>query len=213
MRSAQFGVSSKVKNILDEHPITRSVHFKLFGMLDWQVVAAGISGGLGRGIIEIPTDFLKTRRQVERGWTSWSNLMDGTGITLARNSVLYTAFIAYIDLSRQACQAGYVPPLLMTEDQKGLTPFAKGAVCANLAWLTVWPADVIKTQRQSGYYNAKRSAFSLLRENMKTGQLFRGVVPGLLRSSLANGSSMVVYEQVQTSLSKQLGLARQDMAA
>ena len=44
----------------------------------------------------------------------------------------------YVDLSRQACRAGYVPNFLVTDDGGGLTPFAKGAVCANLAWLSCW---------------------------------------------------------------------------
>ena len=51
----------------------------------------------------------------------------------------------------------------------------------------------------------------LLKENIKTGRLFRGVVPGLVRSSIANGSSMVIYEKVHTSLTEQFGLERRDM--
>ena len=211
MRSAQFGVSGKVKHWLDDHPACNQYKFRVFGLVDWQVIVAGVAGGLGRGVLEVPTDFLKTRRQVERSWT-WSHLMDGTAITLARNTVLYTAFMVYIDLSKQACRAGYVPKILMTDDHSSLTPFAKGAICANLAWLTVWPADVVKTQRQSGNYDERRSSLSLLQENLRTGRLFRGVVPGLVRSSIANGSSMVVYEWVQTTLTQQLGLQRRDMA-
>jgi solute carrier family 25 carnitine/acylcarnitine transporter 20/29 len=136
MRSAQFGISGRVKHWMEENP-TYSPQYRIFGILDSQVMLAGIAGGLGRGFVEIPTDFLKTRKQVEKGWT-WSHLMDGTAITLARNTVLYTAFMIYIDLSKQACQAGYVPASLMNEGQTGLTPFAKGAICANMAWLTVW---------------------------------------------------------------------------
>lgn len=211
MRSAQFGVSGKTKHWLDEHPTFSQYHMKIFGLVDWQVIAAGIAGGLGRGFIEIPTDFLKTRRQVERGWT-WRGLMDGTGVTLARNTVLYSAFMIYIDLSKQACRAGHVPSILMTEEKNGLAPFAKGAICANLAWLTVWPADVVKTQRQSGNYDNNKSTLTLLQENMRTGRLFRGVLPGLVRSTIANGSSMVVYEWVQRTLTKHLGLERRDMA-
>lgn len=135
MRSAQFGVSGRVKHWMEEHP--SFPHYRIFGFVDWQVIIAGVAGGFGRGIVEIPTDFLKTRRQVEKSWT-WSHLMDGTAITLARNTVLYTAFMVYIDLSKQACQAGYVPGILTNEGQTGLTPFAKGAICANMAWLTVW---------------------------------------------------------------------------
>ena len=207
MRSAQFGVSSRVKHYLEDHPDIPQ--YRIFGLFDWQVIFAGAMGGLGRGIVDIPTDFLKTRRQVEMTWT-WSHLMDGTAITLLRNTVLYTAFVVYIDLSKQACRLGYVPSFLMNESQTGLTPFAKGAICANLAWLTVWPADVIKTQRQSGFYESE-SILSLLKENIKSGQLFRGIFPGLVRSSIANGSSMVVYEAVQTTLTRQLNLERRDI--
>eukprot|EP00934_Nitzschia_sp_Nitz4_P002227 Nitzschia sp. Nitz4//scaffold5_size260463//194473//195367//NITZ4_001008-RA/size260463-augustus-gene-0.19-mRNA-1//1//CDS//3329555418//2227//frame0 len=201
MRSAQFGVSGRAKHWLEEHNIfPHSV----------EIVLAGMAGGLGRGLVEIPTDFLKTRRQVERGWT-WSHLMDGTGITLLRNSVLFAGFMVYVDLSKQACRAGLIPSVLMTEDKTGLTPFAKGAICANLAWLTVWPADVVKTQRQSGNYGEKKGITQLLQENFRNGRLFRGVVPGLLRSSIANGSSMVVYEWVHTTLTQKFNLERKDI--
>ena len=73
------------------------------------------------------------------------------------------------------------------------------------------PADVVKTQRQSGNYDESKTTMMLLKENVKTGRLFRGVVPGLVRSSLANGSSMVIYEGVHTALTEQFGLERRDM--
>jgi solute carrier family 25 (mitochondrial carnitine/acylcarnitine transporter), member 20/29 len=213
MRSAQFGASGIVKHWLDTKDDVLPT-FKFFGVLDWQVVAAGIAGGLARGIVEIPTDFLKVRRQVERTTWQWSHLLDGTVITLVRNSVLFSAFICYVDLARQATQAGYIPTQLVNADGTNLTPFAKGALCANAAWLTVWPADVVKTQLQSGNYDIRKNGIvSLLIDNARTGRLFRGVVPGLIRSSIANGSSMVVYEHVHTTLSSYFQLhERLDMA-
>lgn len=51
----------------------------------------------------------------------------------------------------------------------------------------------------------------MFRENVRTGRMFRGVVPGLVRSSLANGSSMVVYETVHSTLTQQFDLERRDM--
>jgi solute carrier family 25 carnitine/acylcarnitine transporter 20/29 len=238
MRSAQFGVSGRVKHWMEEHP--HLPHFKMFGLLDWQVIAAGVAGGLGRGLVEIPTDFIKTRQQVEHSWT-WSHVMDGTAITLMRNTVLYTAFMLYVDLAKQACVAGHVPSMLMNEQQNNLTPFLKGAICANMAWLTVWvgicnaimhrlvclllmahpaaiffvndqPADVVKTQRQSGNYDDSKGLMKLFQENMQNGRFFRGLVPGLVRSSIANGSSMVVYEFVLSTLTERFGLERRDMA-
>ena len=136
--------------------------------------------------------------------------MDGTGVTLARNTVLYAAFMLYIDASKKACRQGYVPALLMDQQQLNLTPFAKGAICANLAWLTIWPADVIKTQRQSGNY-AQANPLVLFQQNLQKGKLFRGLLPGLLRSTVANGVGMAVYEWVQTTLTEALALERKDM--
>eukprot|EP00566_Odontella_aurita_P017122 CAMPEP_0113559648 /NCGR_PEP_ID=MMETSP0015_2-20120614/19010_1 /TAXON_ID=2838 /ORGANISM="Odontella" /LENGTH=263 /DNA_ID=CAMNT_0000461301 /DNA_START=420 /DNA_END=1208 /DNA_ORIENTATION=- /assembly_acc=CAM_ASM_000160 len=190
MRSAQFGVSGKARDVLRQWGLP---DYRLFGLFDYQIVLAGIAGGIGRGLVEAPTDFFKTRRQVEKRW-ELRHVLDGTGVTLARNTVLYAAFMVYVDLSKQACAAHIVPSILTTPDGMSLTPFAKGAICANLAWLTVWPADVVKTQRQSGNYDINVSSWKLLMENVKSGRMFRGVVPGLVRSSIANGSSMVVYE-------------------
>jgi len=48
-------------------------------------------------------------------------------------------------------------------------------------------------------------------ENWKSGRFFRGVIPGLVRSTVANGSSMVVYETVHKTLTKQFDLQRRDM--
>jgi solute carrier family 25 carnitine/acylcarnitine transporter 20/29 len=211
MRSAQFGVSGAAKVWLEENINEGGKPPKrLLGIFDWQVMVAGAAGGLSRGLVEIPTDFFKTRRQVEHSWNI-REVLDGTGVTLARNTILYASFMFYIDSSKQLCRNGHVPSLLMTEDRQNLSPFAKGAICANLAWLTVWPADVIKTQRQSGNY-ASKGTFQLLQENLQTGRLFRGLVPGLVRSTIANGSSMVMYEYVLTTLTKKFDLERKDMA-
>ena len=182
----------------------------MFGLFNSHLILAGVAGGLGRGLVEAPTDFLKVRRQVEnKSWTLRS-MADGAGVTLFRNTFLYSAFVIYMDLSKQACAAGWVPSVLMNQEQTRLTPFAKGAICANLAWLTVWPGDVVKTQRQSGN-SAGVSAAELLLRNMKQGILFKGVVPGLARSSLANGCSMVIYEAVHTRLSGAFGVDRKDV--
>ena len=205
MRSAQFGVSGKANDMLKNSSLP---DFKLFGIFDYKVILAGIAGGLGRGVVEAPTDFFKIRRQVEKGWTV-RQIVQGTSVTLTRNAFLYTAFVLYMDMAKQACAGGLVPSLLTNEDGNNLTPFAKGAICANLAWLTFWPMDVVKTQRQSG--NFGEGALSLLRRNMASGQLFRGVIPGLIRSTIANGSSMVVYEFVHTNLSRLCGVERKDL--
>ena len=188
------------------------------------MVLAGIAGGIGRAMVEIPTDFLKIRKQVQTLTTAgqgrpqglelgriWKSILDGSVVTMARNTVLFASFMIYIDLSKQACQAGWVPTVLCTSDGMALTPFVKGAICANLAWLTCWPADVIKTQRQSGNYSKEVGSWQLLKQNYQNGNMFRGLVPGLTRSFMANGSSMVVYEAVHSYLSHAFGVDRTDM--
>ena len=79
----------------------------------------------------------------------------------------------------------------------GLGSFWTGALCASLAWTTVWPLDVAKSQLQSGNYEGK-SFMYLLKDLFRTGLIFRGIVPGLTRSAIANGCSMVVYKKVES---------------
>ena len=76
----------------------------------------------------------------------------------------------------------------------------QGAICANLAWMTIWPMDVVKTMAQSGSYAGKSLAW-IMRETVRTGAMTRGLVPGLVRSTLANGSAMVAYKEIQAILS------------
>jgi len=176
-RSAQFGVYEFALRHLKENTTARK-----FGVLDWQVAVAGVAGGMARGAIEAPFDLVKVTRQVESKWTL-ATLFRGSSVTMARNSALFCSFSLYRDI---------VPPLI----PGGLSAFWTGALCSNLAWLTVWPLDVIKSQRQSGNY-AGKSSRALLAEAARSGLLFRGVVPGLARSTVANGCAMVVYKKVE----------------
>ena len=120
---------------------------------------------------------------------SYREALSGLGVTMGRNTGLFSAFVVYMDLLR---------PYL------GDSPFVYGATCSNLAWLTVWPFDVVKTQRQSGRHPGV-SAPALLANAARDGALFRGLLPGLVRSSIANGTSMVVYKRVHAELSRLAG--------
>ena len=63
---------------------------------------------------------------------------------------------------------------------------------------------MVKTQRQSGKVDGL-SAFALLKRAAQTGSLYRGLLPGLIRSSIANGTSMMVYKRVHAELSRLAG--------
>ena len=140
MRSAQFGVYefalSKMREQQKGPPIQ-----KLFGVIDPQVVMAGFAGGISRGIVEGPFEYIKVRRQVQQSW-KFSEVLNGSGATIFRNGFLFSSFVVYMDLTKQ-----FIPG--------GLSPFLLGAFCSNMAWLTIWPLDVVKSQLQSGNYAGK----------------------------------------------------------
>ncbi len=181
IRSAQFGVynNSLAWIRLNFGVVTKEE--RLFHVFDPHIIAAGFLGGLGRGLVETPFEFMKTRRQVDNTFR-WADIMKGSGATLLRNSFLFSSFAVSMDMSKQIVEGG-------------LSPFWTGAICANLAWLTIWPLDVIKSQVQSGLHESK-SVKALLLQNIKQGVFFKGLVPGLTRSFISNGCSMVVYDKV-----------------
>ena len=137
--------------------------------------------------MEGPSEFIKVRRQLDRGW-SFRSMYKGLGATMLRNSFLFSSFVVYLDFSKQVVPGG-------------LGPFWSGAVCANLAWLTVWPMDVVKSQMQSGLYEG-RGIGPLLKDVWRSGKLYRGLLPGLTRSTIANGMGMWVYKKVEAALNE-----------
>jgi solute carrier family 25 (mitochondrial carnitine/acylcarnitine transporter), member 20/29 len=182
MRSAQFGFFDQASYYLQQTDLIPSQHF--FGYLNPQVAIAGFIGGIGRGLVEGPFEYIKVRRQVDSGW-KFSEIFTGSSATIFRNSFLFSSFMIYVDISKQLLPNG------------GLSPFWTGALCSNLAWLTIWPLDVAKSQLQSGKYQQKSYGY-LIYDIVSTGKLFRGILPGLTRSTIANGCSMMVYKRVES---------------
>lgn len=91
---------------------------RFLGVFDLQVVTSGFAGGIGRGLVEGPFEYIKTRRQVQEKWM-FRELLKGSGATIFRNSFLFSSFMVYIDLSVQLVPGG-------------LGPFWTGAICSNL---------------------------------------------------------------------------------
>jgi len=190
MRSVQFGVYETVIRIQQDN---LGPSFKIFGFLDWQIIVAGFCGGVGRGMVEGPVDYIKVRRQVAQPWR-FTQMYHGNGATMIRNSFLFGSFVVYADISKQLVPGG-------------LGPFLTGAVCANLAWLTVWPMDVVKSQVQSG--NFKGQSWGRLIWNLiVSGRMFRGIMPGLARSTVANGCAMVMFKKTKSFLEGKFGEGR-----
>lgn len=183
IRSAQFGVYEVVLSAQRNafgHTLKEE---RALGIFDIQVVVAGFAGGVGRGVVEGPFELIKTRRQVHGKW-GVKEVFTGSGATMFRNSFLFSSFVVYMDLAAQLTPSG-----------GSLGPFWLAGICSSLAWLTVWPVDVVKSQVQSGRYGGQ-SIPALVRRNLASGVFYRGLVPGLARSFVANGLSMVVYQRV-----------------
>jgi solute carrier family 25 (mitochondrial carnitine/acylcarnitine transporter), member 20/29 len=194
-RSAQFGVNGVALKYIHDHYSNGKLKAedRLFGYIDWTVVIAGFCGGLGRGIVEAPFEYVKVRRQLGTAveWNVRDVLGSGMAATVFRNSFLFSSFVVYMDIAKMI-----VP---------NISPFVLGSMCANLAWLSIWPLDVVKTAIQSGEYKDKSFNF-LLKDTIRSGRMFTGLVPGLLRSTIANGLAMVVMKRVERELALRKGL-------
>jgi len=84
MRAAQFGVYELVLGKLRERYGPTPAAQRLFGVFDPQVVVAGFAGGVSRGIVEGPFEYIKVRRQVEQRWR-FSEILNGSSATIFRN--------------------------------------------------------------------------------------------------------------------------------
>lgn len=123
MRSAQFGVyKTSLQSIENWQGGKCEQSDRIFGILNPQVIFAGILGGVGRGMVEGPFEMIKVRRQVQTKW-NLAEIFKGSGTTLLRNAGLFMSFAICMDI---------------TDQLGGLPPFLKGGICANIAWLTIW---------------------------------------------------------------------------
>lgn len=128
-----------------------------------------------------------------------------TGTTLLRNSFLFSAFVVYMDFFNQIEQQVFPSGSLeksvsfMSANSRA---FLQGAVCSSMAWATIWPLDVLKSYRQAAFLETSTMKLPALAKYIyqKEGGvigLYKGMGPGLLRSALANGCSMIVYKKVE----------------
>jgi solute carrier family 25 carnitine/acylcarnitine transporter 20/29 len=188
-RAIQFGVYNSVYANLKTYPHMQSTIPFTFG-IENRVVLAGIFASTCRALVESPLELIKVRRQVGTPWDIRS-LYKGFGVTWMRTTGLMTTFFILVD-----SMVRHAPELVNTP---GIGPFIKGGVCATIAWWFVWPFEVLKSQIQ-GNTPGPKSLWARLVYVARSGGilgLFRGIIPGSLRSLIANGSSMIVFSTCQ----------------
>jgi len=173
------------------------------GGLKVSVIIGGVAAGTARAVVETPFEFAKVRSQTggsaraAEGIFSMAQAMQmytGVFTTWYRGTVMLTSFFILCDYSERAA------PTLMAQPLLG--GFLKGGICATLAWAVAWPLEVAKSnvQATNTQFNGK-STLAILRHLVQAdglAGLYRGFIPGAMRSFVANGAGMAVYQFTQS---------------
>lgn len=196
-RSAQFAVFEGVYTFLD-NPFAR-YEIPFTGGLQLRVLGAGLIASSVRAFIETPLEYAKVRRQTQQTWRI-KDLYCGLGVTWCRTVGLMCTYFIIVDSMRRHYPEVFASAVL--------GPFLVSGTAATLAWWIVWPLEYMKSQVQSNYGQQQpvwKRMQQVVRKNGGFLALYRGILPGTIRSFLANGTSMIVMANAQRLVSK-LGL-------
>ena len=170
---------------------------KVRRQLDRSVLGAGLAGAAGAGAAGagaagggVATAAAAARELAARLYGNGS-----LQLTALRLWVALTGFFVLVDhVDRHHPELTKLPVV---------GPFVKGSVCATLPWIAAWPLEVLKTEAQAGNVPPERAgslrarlAWVIESKGGVVG-LFRGIGPGLLRSSVANGAATLAYSTCQ----------------
>ena len=170
------------------------------------ILVGGVAAGTARTLVETPFELAKVRFQTGGGGVralragallssaQLAEVYTGAFQTWARGTVMLTTFFVLCDYSERAA------PELMSRPLLG--GFLKGGVCATLGWVVAWPLEVAKNKVQGAERAyAGQSTGEILRGVVRSegaAGLFRGLVPGAMRSFVANGVGMAVFQLTQS---------------
>ena len=183
-KSALFSANAGARRACEERGVTG------FPAL----LVGGVAAGTARAVVETPFELAKVRYQTGGG-VQLAELYTGAGATWARGTLMLRSFFVLCDYSEKAA------PELMSKPLLG--GFLKGGVCATLAWAIAWPLEVAKNKVQGaeGALYKGRSTLAIVRQVAATDGLrglYRGFLPGALRSFVANGAGMAVFQFTQS---------------
>ena len=202
-KSALFSANAGARRACETSGIAALTAPIPFTSLPPSVIVGGVAAGTARTLVETPFELAKVRFQTGGGVRAATGLLSlgqvaelytGAAATWARGTVMLTSFFVFCDYSERAA------PQLMARPLLG--GFLKGGVCATLAWAIAWPLEVAKNKVQGteGQFQG-RSTLSIVRQIAATEGmrgLYRGILPGALRSFVANGAGMAVFQFTQS---------------
>jgi solute carrier family 25 carnitine/acylcarnitine transporter 20/29 len=183
------------------------------------VIVGGVAAAAARTVVETPFELMKVRRQTGASWRiaegggAGGGVVGGGGVgetfSLSQVKEFYTG--AWSTFSRAAIMLGtffvlcdyserLVPDLVAMPLTGG---FFKGGCCATVAWGVAWPFEVVKSKVQGaeGAQYRGKSQLSIIRGIMAQNGvrgLYRGFLPGAMRSFVSNGAGMAVYQFTQS---------------
>lgn len=203
-KSALFSANAGARRACETSGIAALTAPIPFTSLPPSVIVGGVAAGTARTLVETPFELAKVRFQTGGGVRAATGLLSlgqvaelytGAAATWARGTVMLTSFFVFCDYSERAA------PQLMARPLLG--GFLKGGVCATLAWAIAWPLEVAKNKVQGaeGALYKGRSTLAIVRQVAATDGLrglYRGILPGALRSFVANGAGMAVYQFTQS---------------
>ena len=189
-RSIQFSTFEATYTYLQNNPFG-TYELPGTGGVQIRVIMGGLASATARAITETPIEYTKIRRQTQQKW-KLREIYRGFGVTWCRSSGLMSTFFVITDSGRRHYPDVFNSPVL--------GPFITGSVAATVAWWVVWPLEHMKSKVQ-GTYGADLPVIQRMRLVIKeTGGLmglYRGILPGTIRSSIANGTSFLVMTYAQ----------------
>jgi len=189
IRSIQFAGFEATYTFFQNSSFTKEIPYT--GGLQIRVIAGGMVGATARALIECPVEYIKIQRQLQQSWRL-RDVYTGLGVTWCRTLPLFTTFVVMIDSGRRNAPDLFARPIL--------GPFLTCGIAATAAWWIVWPLEYMKSQVQ-GQFGGQKSVLQriqiVLKERGGFFGLYRGLLPGSLRSFIANGCSMISMSYVQ----------------
>lgn len=179
---------------------------------------AGVMGGLFAAPVTTPMELVKCRAQVSMAcagpsplgmewqvcnhvWQreGFRGLACGITLTACRDALFRGCYFATLEVTARAMARAE------GRDEQAPRPWrvsiVAGALAGVLAWLPVYPLDVIKTHWQTGHRFNATTLHGLLRSGLATEGtqwLTRGLGPTLLRAAPLNAIVFTVYESLRT---------------